>query len=124
MRTLLSIVTMVAIGLQPGAAPTLLVQVVDPGWLPMPRLTVHATRVPSCASKGAPAERAVQATTDGSGYARFDVPDDADYRLVVDKGPGLVTIQKCVHVFTRSAALPTAYVQLQMNGTIKVFSVK
>jgi hypothetical protein len=124
MRTLWSIVVRVAIGLQSGAAPTLLVQGVDPGWLPMPRLTVHAIRVPSCPSKSALAERAVNSITDESGYARFDVPADANYLLIVDKRPGLVEIRKCIHVFNRSVALPTAYVQLQMNDTTETFSVK
>jgi hypothetical protein len=93
--------------------PTLVVQLVDPGWTPVPRVKLQVTPAKSCKPKAVSSGEPVFAVTDQDGFARFDVPDDANYILQVSKESGFLPTPKCVHIFRRATALPTAYVQIQ-----------
>jgi len=85
--------------------PTLIVQAVDPGWLPLPGIEV--TLQPK---KGKPET----ARTSSEGQARFWVPQDAEYSVEL-KYPGFKTVRiKKVHLGT-STPFSTAYVQAQLH---------
>ena len=99
-----------------GPAPTLIVQLVDPGWTPVPSRKVQVTPAKTCGPKPVRSGETVEAETDGAGFARFHVPDNANYVLNVAKDSGFVPTPKCVRIFRRAEALPTAYVQLQVRS--------
>jgi hypothetical protein len=95
--------------------PTLVVQLVDPGWTPVPNVKVQVTPAKACKPRPIPSGQPVEAETDQNGFARFDVPDDASYILQVSKESGFLPKPKCVRIFRRAAPLPTAYVQMQVR---------
>jgi hypothetical protein len=95
--------------------PTLVVQLVDPGWTPVPRVKIQVTPATTCKPKAVRSGPAISAETDQEGFARFNVPDNASYILQVSKESGFLPTPKCVHIFRRASALPTAYVQMQVR---------
>lgn len=107
-----------------GGAPTLIVQLVDPGWTPVPSQTVQVTPTTSCGAKPVAAGKTVEAKTDGAGFASFQVPDKATYLIDVAKASGFLPTPKCVRIFRRANALPTAYVQLQVRSPKIVVQAK
>ena len=84
--------------------PTLIVQVVDPAWSPVPGAEVE---VESLSRKLQPNS----GVTDKDGYARFFIPVDADYRIEVEFSGFKSERLKHMHLFKPSAASPTAYIQ-------------
>jgi hypothetical protein len=119
-----SLILWCAIGLSTAASnilstqqtePTLIVQLVDSGWTPVPGIDVKVTSVGSCQGKSASKER-VSARTDRAGFARVKVPADANYLLSLAPDSGFLHPRRCVHIFPRNADLPTAYVQIQVHN--------
>jgi hypothetical protein len=95
--------------------PTLMVQLVDTAWTPVPGIDVKATSVGSCQGKSA-SKGTLSARTDRAGFARFNVPAGANYLLSVPPDSGFLHPRRCVHIFPRNANLPTAYVQIQVHN--------
>jgi hypothetical protein len=96
--------------------PTLVVQLVDPGWTPVPRVKIQVTPAKTCKPKAVRSGPSVFAETDRDGFARFNVPDNASYILQVSKESGFLPTPKCVRMFRRASVLPTAYVQMQVRS--------
>jgi len=89
-------------------SPPLIVQVVDPNWLPIPGAEV--TVKPSTGKTGSQIGH-----TKKDGSAEFWIQGDADYAIEV-KQRGFKTNQlKHVHLTKPSGPFPTAYIQFQMK---------
>ncbi len=92
----------------PTGPPSLIVQVVDPGWIPIRGAEV--TVKPLSGNAQSSVKR-----TDKEGYVKFFVPSESDYSIAV-KVPGFKNERlKRLHLFKPSGEFPTAYVQLQMH---------
>ena len=90
--------------------PSIMVQVVDPNWLPIPgaEVTVKPLSIEAESKVG---------HTNKDGNVEFWVHGDADYAIEV-KRQGFKTKQlKHVHLTKPSATFPTAYVQFQLKLT-------
>jgi hypothetical protein len=90
--------------------PSLMVQVVDPGWLPIAGAEVTIK----------PFRENAQTTSDRKktgkdGYAKFFVPGDADYSIEVEMYGFNRGRLNHVHLFKPSDSSPAAYVQLKMS---------
>lgn len=93
---------------KPAQSPSLIVQVVDPAWFPIPGAEV----------KVEPLARGTQSystRTDKDGYAKFSVPADADYAIEAESHGFKNARLKRMHLFKPNATFPTAYVQLQQR---------
>ena len=91
-------------------SPSLVVQVVDPVWLPVPGAEVTLKPLGGDAQL-----KSHRTETDKDGYARFFVPSDADYSVEV-KLYGFKREQlKCVHLVKTSGSSAPAYVQLKLR---------
>jgi hypothetical protein len=92
---------------RPDAPPALVVQVVDPLWLPIPGAQVTVVAEEHGSGR-------MTSTTGREGYAEFWAPREAEYaveaRLVGFK-PKRV---KGIRIGKQSDASPTAYVQIQL----------
>jgi hypothetical protein len=94
----------------PSAPPTLIVQIVDPAWDPVPGAHVTVKSL-----DGNVRSKSQSVDTDNQGCARFFVPADSDYTIEV-KSPGFKNgALKLLHLPKSSAAFPTAYVQLKLD---------
>jgi hypothetical protein len=94
----------------PTQAPSLIVQVVDPNWQPLPSAKVTVKQIHGDAqSKSNPAE------TDKDGYANFTAPGDADYAIEADLYGFKRASVSPVHLFKSSGSSSTAYVQIKMR---------
>lgn len=92
----------------PVEPPSLVVQAVDPLWLPLPGMEVTISP-----HEGRSASKA--ARTDRNGYAEFWLAREAEYSVEV-KSPGFKTKwMKSLRITGRSEASPTAYVQFQLE---------
>jgi hypothetical protein len=89
-------------------SPSLIVQVVDPVWLPVPGAEVTLKPL----STGAKSNRT---ETDKDGYARFSVPGDADYSIEAKLYGFKRERLKRVHLLKTSGSSAPAYVQLQLR---------
>jgi hypothetical protein len=91
----------------PAEPSTLIVQVVDPNWIPAQGIEVTVKSVTGNA-------RPNSDYTDKDGYAKFFVPVDADYSVEA-KWPGFKNARlKGLHLFKGTGAHPTVYVQLRL----------
>ena len=88
----------------PVGASYLIVQVVDPAWLPTPGIKVTFRPLDG---KG----QSESKRTDKGGNAKFLIPMDGDY-IIEAKYPGFKNNLKRVYLFSRGE---TAYVQLQLS---------
>jgi hypothetical protein len=95
--------------------PRLKVQLVEPGWLPVPTHNVQITPVSSCSRSARTTGPSLTALTDRSGYASFQSLDQAYYRIQVSDEGGFASSQRCVRLSPKSDDFPTAYVQLQLK---------
>jgi hypothetical protein len=96
--------------------PRLRVQLVEPGWLPVPTVNVQITPMSSCLASARTTGPALTAMTDRSGYASFQSLDQAYYRIQVSDQGGWASIRRRIRLGPKSSdALPTAYVQLQLK---------
>jgi len=91
-------------------SPALIVQVVDPGWLPIPGAEVKLKALP-----GDEKTKSDRKETDKDGYVKFVVPGDADYDIEVEVYGFKRGRLNHVHLFKPSGSSPTAYVQLKMS---------
>jgi hypothetical protein len=92
---------------RPGGPPALVVQVVDPLWLPMPGIHVTVTQA-------APGTESRAARTGRLGFAEFWLPHGAEYSIEVHH-PDFKK-KRIEHVrIGKSEMSPTAYVQLQFE---------
>jgi hypothetical protein len=91
-------------------SPSLIVQVVDPVWLPVPGAEVTLKPL-----RGDTQLKANGTETDKDGYAKFFVPSDADYSIEVKLYGFKRERLKCVHVFKTSGSSAPAYVQLKLS---------
>lgn len=98
--------------------PRLIVQLVEPGWHPVPGVKVTVTPVVSCKTRKASGEETT-VVTDETGYARFNVADDASYALTVKEEGGFGAVPQCVRLFPHTDKSPTAYVQIRLKVTAK-----
>jgi hypothetical protein len=93
--------------------PFLIVQVVDPSWLPLPGAAVTVSVRPVTGKK-----ESKVAHTMGDGDAKFWIPGDpgdADYTIEANYGGFKTKRLKGVHLGTHSSSRPTAYVQVQLQ---------
>ena len=95
--------------------PRLRVQLVEPGWLPIPTFNVQITPVSSFAASARTTGASLTALTDRSGYASFQSLDQAYYRIQASEQGGFASSRRCVRLGPKSDGLPTAYVQLQLK---------
>lgn len=92
--------------------PSLIVQVVDPGWLPLGGAEVTVSIRPVAGKR----ESRVAHTMD-DGDAKFWIPGDprdADYTIEANYGGFKTKRLKGVHLGGLSSSRPTAYVQIQL----------
>jgi hypothetical protein len=89
--------------------PILIVQVVDPSWLPVPGAAVTVTVKLVTGKK----ESTVAYTMD-DGDAKFSIPGDADYTIEANYGGFKTKRLKGVHLGTHSSSRPTAYIQVHL----------
>lgn len=88
--------------------PSLVVQVVDPNWLPVPGAEVMVKHLSSKAESEV-------GHTNKDGNAEFRVQRETDYAIEA-KCQGFEAKQlKQIHLTKPSAAFPTAYVQFQLK---------
>lgn len=91
-------------------SPSLVVQVVDPNWLPTPGVKVTVKPL-----DGDGQLKLNPAYADKNGYASFQVRGNADYAIEADQygfKPGRVSN---VHLFKTSGSPTPAYVQLKLR---------
>lgn len=101
----------------------LAVQLVEPGWLPIPEMTVTVVPVATCeATKGSghtgqdahDAATGQTRDTDRSGVAQFTIPGKGLYRIAVAPQDDFAGKTRCIRVFDFAPPFETAYVQLQL----------
>ena len=88
----------------------LIVQVVDPVWLPVPAAEITFNRCTRTRKS-----KSNRTKTDENGYAKFFVPGDADYAIDVELyrfKPGRL---KSVHLFDTSSSPDPRYVQIKLR---------
>ncbi|MFZ0978664.1 MAG: carboxypeptidase-like regulatory domain-containing protein [Candidatus Acidiferrales bacterium] len=91
-------------------SPSLIVQVVDPDWLPVPGAQV--TVEPLASDQKTKSSRT---ETDKDGYAKFSVSGDADYAIHVELYGFKRESLEHVHLFKTSSSSVPAYVQLKLR---------
>lgn len=89
-------------------SPSLVVQVVDPTWLPVPGAEVTVKPL-----HGDAQSKSNRTETDKDGYAKFLVPGDADYSIEVKSYGFKRERMKNMHLFKPSSS--PAYVQLRLR---------
>ncbi len=94
----------------PSAPPPLIVQVVDPAWLPIPGAEVIVTSRKSPRARGT-------ATAGRDGFAQLTVPRDAEYDIEA-RLPGFKTGRVKGVQLSTSTLMPTAYVQVRLKVAI------
>ena len=88
--------------------PSLVVQVVDPDFDPLPGVPVSVKPL-------SPKAKSIVEYTDKDGYAKFSIVGDQDHAIEA-KHPNFKTQRlKRIHLFKPTATSPTAYVQLQLR---------
>jgi hypothetical protein len=120
MTTLIALVVLMAPQAavpKPTTPPSLVVQLVDPHWLPIPGAAVT---VKPLSGKG----QSSVVHTDEDGYAKFWLTEGQDYTIEA-KLPGFKTKRlKNVHLFNYSTGVPeTAYIQLQLKPSERPITV-
>jgi hypothetical protein len=88
--------------------PSLIVQVVDPNWLPVPGAEVMVKPL------SGKAESKV-GHTNKDGNAEFWVQGDADYAIEAKRQGFKTKLLKHVHLTKPSTTFPTAYMQFQLT---------
>lgn len=96
-------------------SPTLVVQVVEPGWTPLPGVAVTVRQVSSCGTSGRGVGDALVKRTDEQGHSSFEVADDRRYRIETKGEGGFLPASICVRLFKLGPKTPTAYVQLRVR---------
>lgn len=91
-------------------SPPLIVQVVDPNWIPIPgaQVTIKTLR-------GGAQSQSNRSETDKDGYARFFIPRDADYDIEASLYGFKRGRVGHVHLFKESDSSTSAYVQLRLT---------
>lgn len=97
------------------AAGTLSVQLVEPGWLPVPNMTIRLTGVMNCAVGGRLTGSSVEKSSDRTGQAVFAVSGKSHYRIDVPKNGGFAARSSCVQLFEFAPDFSTAYVQIRLT---------
>jgi len=92
----------------PKTPPSLVVQIVDPAWLPIPGVEVTVQPVESA---GAPQ----LGRTDPEGYARFWLPASAAYSVQARPSYGFKRSRTKMWLGKWSPPSPTAYLQLRLK---------
>jgi hypothetical protein len=101
---------------RPVEVPSVIVQVVDEAWIPLPGIEVVVKRLDK-------KEPVLAMRTDKNGSVGLHLPSQADY-AVEAKYPSLKSAKvKSFHTFTRSEAYPSAYIQLRMLPSGKPVTV-
>jgi hypothetical protein len=90
--------------------PSLIVQVVDPGWLPIPGAEVTLKPLREEAQL-----KSNRAETDKDGYAKFFVPGDADYAIEARWYGFRRESLKSVHLFKAAGSSSPAYIQFRLR---------
>jgi hypothetical protein len=91
-------------------SPSLIVQIVDPGWLPIPRAEVMLKTL-----RGDAKTKSDRKETDKDGYAKFFAPGDAYYDIEVEAYGFKRGRLNHVHLRKPSGSSSTVYVQLKMS---------
>ena len=89
-------------------SPSLIVQVVDPMWLPVPGAEVKVKPL-----HGDAQSKSSRRETDQDGYAKFVVPGDADYSIEVKSYAFKRERMEDMHLL--KTAVSPAYVQLRLR---------
>jgi hypothetical protein len=100
------------------APPTVIVQVVDVGWLPLPGMTVYMARVNNCRARKKSASPIAQ-ETNLNGQAHFRVEDNAVYVVTLKEAGNFVADPVCVQLFKHHKDRPTAHVQLRARVKVR-----
>jgi hypothetical protein len=100
---------------QPTSPPTVVVQVVDPVWLPIPGASV---------SLSANGRQNHKAYTDREGNARFWVAENTEYAIEAEKTGFKRKRLKHLYIHNNSDPFPTAYVQVKLGTAGKVIIVE
>jgi hypothetical protein len=88
--------------------PSLIVQVVDPAWVPVPGAEVEVTALTGNT-------QSTSNRTEKDGSARFYVPENTEY-FISAKAQGFKNKRlKRVYLFQSTSSFPTAYVQLRLQ---------
>jgi hypothetical protein len=92
----------------PTEPPSLIVQIVDPVWSPIPGAEVTVRPLSGKAKLSSN-------YTDAEGYAKFFVPGDTDYSVEASLHGFKNARLKRIHLSKRSDPSPTSYVQFKMD---------
>jgi hypothetical protein len=95
---------------KPAQPPFLIVQVVDPNWLPLPGASVTVTVKPVSGK-----QESKLAYTADDGYAKFWIRGDGNYTIDANYGGFKTKRLKNVNLGDNSSVSPTAYVQLRLT---------
>lgn len=98
----------VSLGANEEGPPTLIVQVVDPVWIPLPEADVT---VKASSGKG----ESKSAHTDANGYAKFWVDSGTDYTIEAKTINFNKKILKHVFIAKAKPSAPTAHVQIKLQ---------
>jgi hypothetical protein len=90
--------------------PSLIVQVVDPNWEPIPGAQVMVRRLGEVTQL-----KSYRSDTDKDGYAKFFVPSDADYDIEASLYGFKRGRVNNIHLFMASGSPTSAYVQLRLR---------
>jgi hypothetical protein len=88
--------------------PSLVVQVVDPNWLPLPGAQVMIKPLSDKAESKV-------ARTNNDGNAKFWIQGDADYSIEAKLQQFKIKRLKHVHFTRPTATFPTAYIQVRLE---------
>jgi len=111
----LEILLVAGLGSAQSAAGTLIVQLVEPGWLPVPNMTIRLTPVMNCTPGRRPTSSPIEKNTDKTGQAAFAVSGKSHYLINVPKSAGFAARSSCVQLFDFPPDFSTAYVQVRLN---------
>jgi hypothetical protein len=92
----------------PAGAPSLIVQAVDPDYIPIPGAHVMVKPLNSNA-------QTILSSTDGDGYARIFAPEDTEYSVEINLVGFKNDRVKSLHLGNRTHAPHTAYIQFVMK---------
>ena len=116
-RTWLAAVIMTLPAIVAAQAGTLSVQLIEPGYLPVPTVSIKVTQVTSCRpSTAAPAPSAGETKmTDKTGTATFEVRGKGFYLIEVPSQDGYSGERRCIELSDFARFFPTAYVQIPLK---------
>jgi hypothetical protein len=98
--------------------PTLSIQLVEPGWLPLAGMDLRLQPVEACGTTPLKAVGDLkQLKTNKAGIAQVEVTGPADYQITVPSQGGAKRTMKCVHLFgMKPEDTPSVQLVIEPNG--------